>query len=595
MHRVGLIGLGKMGLPIARNLMERGFAVTGYRRSGSPELAAAGGTVAGSSAEVAAEAEVLLSIVPDAAAVEEIICGQAGTLTTLRPGTIHIEMSTIDIGHKTRLRDAVRARGGDLLDCPVSGSPGMVAPRRATTFASGDRASVDRVAPVLDAVSGPWVYTGEFGTGARMKYIANLLLAVHTVAAAEALVLARRSGLDLDLVQATLDGSIAESAIWQAARPADARAGLDTRARAGRHPASHPRADRGLRGRGRPGRPGVHRGQGSLRQGARRRLGRPRHRVCSRPDLRRVRPQSGRAFMTWSLVTYLRNGTDGVAILRDDGTLAAPTELKRWATVLELVEDWGQAEGVLRGLDTDGAPAVEHDALLPPLRWPRKVVCAGVNYRRHMQEMGGEIPAEGWRPFFFLKAPTTTIVGPHDPIIVRSPDEARYDWEAELAVVIGVGGRDIPAADALAHVAGYCVANDVTARGRHRRQAVPAEAFIYDWFAAKSMDSSLPLGPGITPAFQVPDPQDLRLRLWVNGELQQDESTSDMVCPVAELVSAASEVVTLEPGDVIATGTPSGVGAGRGLYLRAGDVVRVTIDGLGILENTVIDPAGGTS
>ena len=93
----------------------------------------------------------------------------------------------------------------------------------------------------------------------------------------------------------------------------------------------------------------------------------------------------------------------------------------------------------------------------------------------------------------------------------------------------------------------------------------------------------------------MPDPQDLQLRLWVNGELQQDESTSDMICTVAELVSAASEVVTLEPGDVIPTGTPSGVGAGRGLYLRGGDVVRVTIDGLGTLENTVIDPAGGTS
>jgi 3-hydroxyisobutyrate dehydrogenase len=132
---------------------------------------------------------------------------------------VHIEMSTIDIGHKTRLRDAVRARGGDLLDSPVSGGPGMVAPRRATTFASGDQASVDRVAPVLDAVSGPWVYTGEFGTGARMKYIANLLLAVHTVAAAEAIALARRSGLDLDLVQDTLDGSIAESAIWRQRGP----------------------------------------------------------------------------------------------------------------------------------------------------------------------------------------------------------------------------------------------------------------------------------------------------------------------------------------------------------------------------------------
>ncbi len=299
--------------------------------------------------------------------------------------------------------------------------------------------------------------------------------------------------------------------------------------------------------------------------------------------------------MTWSLATYQRNGTAGLAVLREDGTLVAPMDLKRWATMLELVSDWSVAESVLRGLEVDDAPAIDYDALLSPLRWPRKVVCAGVNYRRHLREMGGEIPARGWKPFFFLKAPTTTVIGPNDPIIIRSPEKARYDWEAELAVVIGIGGRDIPPEDALAHVAGYCVANDVTARGYHRRQEVPADAFIYDWFAAKSIDGSLPLGPGITPAFQVPDPQDLRLRLWVNGELQQDESTSDMICPVAELVSAASEVVTLESGDVIPTGTPSGVGAGRGLYLRAGDVVRATIDGLGTLENTVIDPAAGTS
>ena len=298
--------------------------------------------------------------------------------------------------------------------------------------------------------------------------------------------------------------------------------------------------------------------------------------------------------MSWSLATYSHNGTAGVAVLREDGALVAPMDLKRWATLLELIGDWAVAESVLRGLDVADAPVIEHDRLLTPLKWPRKVVCAGVNYRRHMREMGGEIPAEGWWPFFFLKAPTTTVIGPSDPIIVRAPEQARYDWEAELAVVIGTGGRDIATPDALAHVAGYCVANDVTARGYHRRQAVPADAFVYDWFAAKSMDSSLPLGPGITPAFQVPDPQDLRLRLWVNGELQQDESTSDMVCPVAELVGAVSEVVTLEPGDVITTGTPSGVGAGRGLFLRPGDVVRVTIDGLGTLENTVTDPAEGT-
>src|SRR6266545_1220618 len=204
MYRVGMIGLGKMGMPIARNLMERGFEVIGYRRSGSPELIAAGGTVAASSAEVAAKADVLLSILPDTHAVEE---------------AVHIEMSTIDVDHKGRIRDAVQGKGGDLLDCPISGSPGMVAPRLATTFASGEPASIETVRPVLDAISGPWVYTGAFGTGARMKYIANMLVAVHTVAAAEAMVLARRSGLDLELVQRTLDNSIAASAILKQRGP----------------------------------------------------------------------------------------------------------------------------------------------------------------------------------------------------------------------------------------------------------------------------------------------------------------------------------------------------------------------------------------
>jgi 2-keto-4-pentenoate hydratase/2-oxohepta-3-ene-1,7-dioic acid hydratase in catechol pathway len=204
-----------------------------------------------------------------------------------------------------------------------------------------------------------------------------------------------------------------------------------------------------------------------------------------------------------------------------------------------------------------------------------------------MREMGGEIPETGWRPFFFLKTPTTSVIGPRDPIVISAADRARYDWEAELAVVIGTGGKNIDAERAGFHAAAYCVCNDITARGHHRRDVVPADAFRYDWFAAKSVEGSLPLGPGLTPAFLVPDPQDLRLRLWVNGELQQDESTADMVCPVAELIAAASEVVTLEPGDVIATGTPAGVGAARGLYLRGGDVVRVTIDGLGTLENTV--------
>ncbi len=299
--------------------------------------------------------------------------------------------------------------------------------------------------------------------------------------------------------------------------------------------------------------------------------------------------------MNWSLASYRATGAQGFGVLREDGALVAPTELKRWSSMMELLEDWLVAEAVLRDLDPGNAPVIEYDTLLPPLQWPRKVICAGVNYRKHMREMGGEIPATGWRPFFFLKAPTTSVIGPRDPIVISSAARARYDWEAELAVVIGIKGKNIEAERAGSHSAAYCVCNDVTARGYHKRDVAPADAFSFDWFAAKSVEGSLPLGPGLTPAFLVPDPQDLRLRLWVNGELQQDESTADMVCSVAELIAAASEIVTLEPGDVIATGTPSGVGAGRGLYLRGGDVVRVTIDGLGTLENTVIDPTEESS
>jgi 3-hydroxyisobutyrate dehydrogenase len=219
MTTVGVIGLGKMGLPIAQNLMDRGFAVVGYRRSGTGELAAVGGTGAQSPAEVASASDVLLSILPDVAALREVLLGPHGTMTKLRPGTVHVEMSTLDVAEKAALRDRVRAAGGDLLDCPISGTPAMVRPRAATTFVSGEKASVDAVREVLDAISGPWVYTGAFGTAARLKYVASLLVAVHTVATAEAMLLARRSGLDLELVQRTLDDSIASSAIWQRRGP----------------------------------------------------------------------------------------------------------------------------------------------------------------------------------------------------------------------------------------------------------------------------------------------------------------------------------------------------------------------------------------
>ncbi len=219
MTNVGIIGLGKMGMPIARNLMAKGFGVTGFRRTPSDELAAAGGTPAESPADVASRADVLVSILPDAAAVEEVVCGPFGTLQSMRLGTVHIEMSTVDVARKSKVRDAVRAAGGDMLDAPISGSPHMVEPRLATTFASGDAESIERVRPVLEAISGPWVYAGVFGAGASLKYVSCMLMAVHTVAAAEALAFAQRSGLDLELVQRTLDNSIAASALLKQRGP----------------------------------------------------------------------------------------------------------------------------------------------------------------------------------------------------------------------------------------------------------------------------------------------------------------------------------------------------------------------------------------
>ena len=291
--------------------------------------------------------------------------------------------------------------------------------------------------------------------------------------------------------------------------------------------------------------------------------------------------------MTWCLVSCRDKGVERIAVLTPDGSVLAPPQLASWTSLLDLLAVWPEAETVLCALDLEGAPEIWPEAILAPLRFPRAVIGAGVNYRRHLAEMGGEALGEGWYPFFFLKPPSTTLLGPFDAIPIRDAEQRRYDWEAELAVVIGTGGSRIPVDRALGHVAAYAVANDITARGLHRRSDVPAPPFVYDWVSSKAVDGSLPLGPGLTPAFLVPDPHDLRLRLWVNGHLEQDESTGDMICSVAELVSQASEVITLQPGDVVITGTPSGVGVSQGRFLDDGDVVRVEVTGLGHIENTV--------
>jgi 2-keto-4-pentenoate hydratase/2-oxohepta-3-ene-1,7-dioic acid hydratase in catechol pathway len=179
------------------------------------------------------------------------------------------------------------------------------------------------------------------------------------------------------------------------------------------------------------------------------------------------------------------------------------------------------------------------------------------------------------------------MVGPEEPIEVPVDEDAKVDWEGELAVVIGQAARNISVEIAATVVAGFTICNDVSARGLHRRRSFVAPPFEWDWLASKGRDTFLPIGPGVTPTWLVDDPHDLRLRVWVNDVLKQDAQTSDMIVNVWQLVAAASTLVTLEPGDIITTGTPAGVGVARGEFLRLGDVVTVAIDGLGRLTNPV--------
>jgi 2-keto-4-pentenoate hydratase/2-oxohepta-3-ene-1,7-dioic acid hydratase in catechol pathway len=214
-----------------------------------------------------------------------------------------------------------------------------------------------------------------------------------------------------------------------------------------------------------------------------------------------------------------------------------------------------------------------------PVAQPVKVVCIGLNYREHALESGAAIPAE---PVVFMKAPDC-VAGPNDEVLIPR-NSVKTDWEVELAVVIGKTARylDSPA-DALAHVAGYAVCNDVSEREFQLERGG-------QWDKGKSCETFNPLGPWLRPAAEVPNPQDLALRLWVNGELKQDSSTKDMIFSVAEIVHYLSQVMVLRPGDVINTGTPQGVALGQPEpkpYLRAGDVVELEIEGLGKQRQTL--------
>ena len=291
---------------------------------------------------------------------------------------------------------------------------------------------------------------------------------------------------------------------------------------------------------------------------------------------------------TWSLVTYRTDGGEERAgALVDDRVVELPTAA---CGVLELVERWAEVQPALRTFDPAAAHEVAGAELLLPLRYPRKVLCSGTNYHGHMREMRVQRAMDA-RPYFFLKPPTTALIGPGQPIVVPVDPGAKVDWEAEVAVVIGRRGKHISEKEALSYIAGYVAFNDVSLRGLHHVRNPIGEPFRWDWLASKGADRSTPIGPGIRPAFLVEDPQQLDVRLWLNGRLKQQANTSDMIDGVAVLVAAASEVLTLEPGDVIATGTPDGVGLSRGEFLRPGDLVEMEVADFGRLSNPVIAEA----
>ncbi|MEU3746178.1 MULTISPECIES: fumarylacetoacetate hydrolase family protein [Streptomyces] len=267
-------------------------------------------------------------------------------------------------------------------------------------------------------------------------------------------------------------------------------------------------------------------------------------------------------------------GAERPALLDQDGTLRDLSALVddidgallADAATLDRVRG-AAAAGVLPALDATGL------RIGPPVARIGKVVCIGLNYHGHAAETGQATPAE---PVVFLKA-ADTVVGPDDTVLVPR-GSVKTDWEVELAIVIGRTARYLETDEqALAHVAGYAVAHDVSEREFQIERGGT-------WDKGKNCETFNPLGPWLVTADEVPDPQALGLRLWVNGELKQDGHTSDQIFPVAEVVRYVSRFMTLYPGDIINTGTPAGVAMGQPEpkpYLRPGDVVELEVDGLG--------------
>ncbi|MBL8839272.1 MAG: fumarylacetoacetate hydrolase family protein [Alphaproteobacteria bacterium] len=255
--------------------------------------------------------------------------------------------------------------------------------------------------------------------------------------------------------------------------------------------------------------------------------------------------------------------------------------------LVALFENWSESFAQLSALAAALAKAPASLALpdggrvAAPLQYPGKVLCAGANYYDHIAEMGvTDTRKEAQRLFFFFKPPRNALVGPGRT--VRKPRATQmFDWEVELAAVIGKRVKDVSEADALGAVAAYSVAIDLSARDLNQ---APNTFYRLDWVAGKGQDTCCPMGPRLVPAAFISDPMNLRLGLKVNGETKQDGVTSGMIFSIAEQIATLSRIMTLDPGDVLLTGTPAGVGFPKKTFLSVGDRIDAEIAEIGTLS-----------